>query len=116
MRRFNVRAEQAARAEQLARRILGGEAAWAWQADELIEAFDEVELSHQGQRLRIDRLVRRRASGAEPERWWVLDYKSAARPEADPLLVAQPAIDGARSAAGVKAAFLSADGRLVQVA
>ncbi len=121
MRRFNVRAEQAARAEQLARRILGGEAAWAWQAGEVIEAFDEVELSHQGQRLRIDRLVRRRASGAEPESWWVLDYKSAARPEADPLLVAQleryrDAVRQIHPGRAVKAAFLSADGRLVQVA
>ncbi|WP_284144046.1 UvrD-helicase domain-containing protein [Ottowia testudinis] len=88
-RRFGVDADQAARAELLARRILAGEAAWAWAGDEVLEAFNEIELTHQGQRLRIDRLVRRRAGAHGGEAWWVLDYKSAARPERDPLRVAQ---------------------------
>ena len=58
-------------------------------ADEVLEAFNEVELVHQGQRLRIDRLLRRRAGPHGPEAWWVLDYKSAAQPERDQALQAQ---------------------------
>ena len=120
MRRFAVTNAQAARAEQLARAIHTGEAAWAWRADEVLEAFDEVELTHQGQRLRIDRLVRRRAGPHGGEAWWVLDYKSATRPEDDPLLQAQLAQYRAAVArlypgADVQAAFLSADGRVTRV-
>ena len=120
VRRFAVTNAQAARAEQLARAIHTGEAAWAWRADEVLEAFDEVELTHQGQRLRIDRLVRRRAGPHGGEAWWVLDYKSATRPEDDPLLQAQLAQYRAAVArlypgAEVQAAFLSADGRVTRV-
>ena len=120
VRRFAVTNAQAARAEQLARAIHTGEAAWAWRADEVLEAFDEVELTHQGQRLRIDRLVRRRAGPHGGEAWWVLDYKSATRPEDDPLLQAQLAQYRAAVArlypgADVQAAFLSADGRVTRV-
>ena len=120
MRRFGVGAEQAARAERLARAIHTGAGAWAWQADEVLEAFDEVELTHQGQRLRIDRLVRRRAGPHGDEAWWALDYKSATRPEDDAGLLAQ--LQRYRAAvallypdARVQAAFLSADGRLTLV-
>jgi hypothetical protein len=74
-RRFALAPEQARHAAAMARRIVTGEAAWAWSASEVLEAFDEVELVHQGQRLRIDRLVRRRAGAHGPEAWWVLDYK-----------------------------------------
>ena len=120
MRRFGVTAAQAARAEALARAIHTGEAAWAWNADEVLEAFDEVELTHQGQRLRVDRLVRRRAGPHGDEAWWVLDYKSATRPEDDPLLQAQlaqyrAAVARLHPGAVVRAAFLSADGRVTQV-
>ena len=120
VRRFAVTNAQAARAEALARAIHTGEAAWAWHADEVLEAFDEVELTHQGQRLRIDRLVRRRAGPHGGEAWWVLDYKSATRPEDDPLLQAQLAQYRAAVArlypgAEVQAAFLSADGRVTRV-
>jgi len=116
--RFGIDADQAARADMLARRILGGEGAWAWDAGQVLEQFNEVELLHQGQRLRIDRLVRRGAGPHGPEAWWVLDYKSAARPEGNPLLQAQMAryrqvVAQAYPALTVMAAFLSADGRMV---
>ncbi|WOP16375.1 3'-5' exonuclease [Ottowia sp. SB7-C50] len=119
-RRFGVDAAQAARAEALARRILGGEAAWAWSADEVLQAFNEIELTHQGQRLRIDRLVRRCAGPHGDEAWWVLDYKSAARPEGNPLLLEQlgryrAAVALILPGHAVVAAFLSADGRVVRV-
>ena len=120
-RRFGVDAAQAERAAALARRILDGDAAWAWHAEQVAEAFDEVELTHQGRRLRIDRLVRRRAGAHGAEAWWVLDYKSAAQPERDAALIEQLARyrDAVRSihpGALVQAAFLTADGRLVSAA
>jgi ATP-dependent helicase/nuclease subunit A len=117
-RRFTLSADQAARAEALARRIFTGEAAWAWAADEVLEAFNEVEITHQGQRLRIDRLVRRRAMGDQPETWWVLDYKSAFHPERDATLQAQlsryrTAIQHLHPGQAVRVAFLSGEGRVV---
>ena len=119
-RRFGADADQAVRAEILARRILKGDAAWAWATAEVLEAFNEIELTHQGQRLRIDRLVRRRAGAHGDEAWWVLDYKSAARPERDALLVEQlgryrEAVSLIHPGQTVVAAFLSADGRVVSV-
>ena len=119
-RRFGADANQAARAETLARRILTGDAAWAWAGGEVLEAFNEIELTHQGQRLRIDRLVRRSAGAHGDEAWWVLDYKSAARPERDALLVEQlgryrEAVSLIHPGQTVVAAFLSADGRVVSV-
>jgi len=116
-RRFAIDAAQAARAEAIARRILSGEAAWAWSDEHVLEAFNEVELTHQGQRLRIDRLVHRRASAGEPEAWWVLDYKSAAHPERDEALQDQlagyrAAIERLHPGQVVRVAFLSGEGRV----
>jgi ATP-dependent helicase/nuclease subunit A len=118
MRRYGITPEQAARADALARRIFTGEAAWAWSTGEVLEAFDEVELTHDGQRLRIDRLVRRRVSATEPETWWVLDYKSAAHPERDVLLQAQlaryrAAIERLHPGQAVRVAFLNGEGKLL---
>ena len=53
--------------------------------------------------------------------WWVLDYKSAARPEADPALMAQlqryrAVVQRAQAGQVVRAAFLSADGKLIELA
>ena len=48
--------------------------AWAWDDDALDMAVNEAPLQHQGQSLRIDRLVRLRQARAGA-RWWVLDYK-----------------------------------------
>jgi ATP-dependent helicase/nuclease subunit A len=118
LRRFAITPEQAAQADALALRIFTGEAAWVWDTREVLEAFDEVELTHQGQLQRIDRLLRRRASAAEPETWWALDYKSAAHPEQDPQLQAQltryrAAIRHLHPGHAVRAAFLSGEGKLV---
>ena len=117
-RRFALARDQATHAAAMARRIFTGEAAWAWSTSEVIEAFDEVELIHQGQRLRIDRLVRRRAGPHGPEAWWVLDYKSAAHPERDEALQAQlagyrAAIERLHPGQVVRVAFLSGEGRVV---
>ena len=113
-REFSLSPAQAEEAAVLAQRIHTGEGAWAWQAEVVDWQGNEVELNHQGQSLRLDRLVRRRDTGA----WWVLDYKSAPQPERQPGLLAQmqrylSAVRSAYPGAPVHAAFLTGDGRVV---
>lgn len=115
-REFRLTAAALEDAASVALRILRGEGAWAWDPQVVDWADNEVELHHQGQLLRLDRLVRRR-DGAQ---WWVLDYKSAARPELDEGLLAQmrryrQAVAVIHPGTTVKAAFLTGQGRLVVV-
>lgn len=112
-REFGLQGAAIEDAAATASRILAGEGAWAWDAGELEWAGNEVELYHQGQLLRMDRLVRRRGG-----QWWVLDYKSAARPQDDPQLLEQmrryrEAVQAACPGEAVRAAFLTGQGRLV---
>lgn len=91
--------------------LLGGEPL-AW-------AGNEVPVVADGRPGRIDRLVLHR--GAEGEQWWVLDYKTESRPETDPELVAQleryrRAVEAGDPRRPVRAAFITGDGRLVEVA
>lgn len=116
-REFALDATQARDVLAMARRIVSGEAAWAWDAEALNHWGNEVELFHQGELLRLDRLVRRRDSGE----WWVLDYKSAAHPERQPELLAQmegyrQAMSRARPGETVRLAFINAQGRLIELA
>ena len=81
---------------------------------------NEVEVVHEGEVLRMDRLVRRRARAAGAEDWWVLDFKSASRPQRNADLVAKmkryrDAVASAYPAATVTAAFLTGQGKLVVV-
>ncbi|RYF36207.1 MAG: hypothetical protein EOO25_21280 [Comamonadaceae bacterium] len=104
-------------ATAMAQRILEGEGAWAWDPAVVDWQGNEVALAHEGELLRLDRLVRRR-DGAE---WWVLDYKSPAQPERDPALLEQmrryrAAVAAACPGAVVKTAFLTGQGRMVEVA
>jgi ATP-dependent helicase/nuclease subunit A len=115
-REFGLDAAQAREALAMAQRIVAGEAAWAWDAEQLDHWGNEVELFHQGALWRLDRLVRRRDSGE----WWVLDYKSAARPERQPELLAQmqrygAAMAKARPGEPVRLAFINARGQLIEV-
>lgn len=114
-RRFALDAAQLERASETATRIRHGAGAWAWDEAQLENAFNEVELAHDGALLRLDRLVQRKGGA-----WWVLDYKSAHRPETRPDLAAQlaryrAAIRALHPGSEVRAAFLSGDGRLVEV-
>ncbi|WP_427912478.1 UvrD-helicase domain-containing protein [Ramlibacter sp. MMS24-I3-19] len=106
---------QLAQARAMAARIVAGEGAWVWDAAQIAWAGDEVELVHQGEVLRLDRLVRHRDG-----RWWVLDHKSAAHPERDASLQAQlrryvQAIMQLHPGEPVQGAFLTGEGRLVRV-
>lgn len=112
-------AEQAAR---MAQAILAGEGAWAWDAALIQTAINEAPLHYQGQSLRIDRLVQRRAVQTDDALagWWVLDYKSATQPQRQQALVAQlqryrEAVAALMPGEVVHAAFLTGDGRLVPV-
>ncbi|MBU7575624.1 MAG: UvrD-helicase domain-containing protein [Hydrogenophaga sp.] len=116
-REFALDPAQARDVLAMAQRIVSGEAAWAWDAEALNHWGNEVELFHQGELLRLDRLVRRRDSGD----WWVLDYKSAAHPERQPELLAQmegyrQALAQARPGETVRLAFINAQGRLIELA
>jgi ATP-dependent helicase/nuclease subunit A len=113
-REFSLDLQAARAAAALAQRIRSGKGAWAWDSASLDWHGNEVTLIHEGQTLRIDRLVRHRESGA----WWVLDYKSAARPERDASLIAQlnryrDAVQQAYPGETVRAAFLTGQGELV---
>ncbi len=115
-REFGLDLAQVRSAAQLAERIRAGQGAWAWDDAVVDWQGNEVGLVHAGEALRIDRLVRRRDTGA----WWVFDYKSAARPERDATLLAQlrryvAAVEAASPGATVHAAFLSGQGELVNL-
>jgi ATP-dependent helicase/nuclease subunit A len=117
-REFNLDTAQARQSLERARAVVAGEGAWAWDAQRLDWWDNEVELlDAQGQVMRLDRLVRERASG----QWWVLDHKSAAQPERQAALREQlaryaQAVALAQLGAQVRTAFLTADGRCIEVA
>jgi ATP-dependent helicase/nuclease subunit A len=116
-REFGLDPEELRRAADVAQRILSGEGAWAWDRRQVAWEDNEVALFHQGELLRLDRLVQRRDSG----QWWVLDYKSAWAPEQQAELVGQmrryrEAVEVAYPGADVRAAFLTGQGRMVVVA
>lgn len=118
-REFRLSPAQAAEAAALARRILAGEGAWAWNPETVAWQGNEVDLVYAGQALRLDRLVQRKDAGHEGH-WWVLDYKSAVAPELQPALVAQlqayrAAVQMLYPGVPVKAAFLTGRGTVVEL-
>jgi len=114
-REFALSPARAAEAAAMARQILAGEGAWAWDPARVDWQGNEVPLLHEGSPLRLDRLVRT----VEGE-WWVLDYKSRARPQEAQELTAQlqqyrAAVQACRPGSAVRAAFLTPQGKLVAV-
>lgn len=114
-REFQLEPADLRQAVAMAERIAQGEGAWAWDPRQVDWQANEVELHHEGELLRLDRLVRQRGGP-----WWVLDYKSASQPERDEALLTQmrryrQAVGLAYPGAEVKAAFLTGQGRLVEV-
>ncbi|WP_309680957.1 UvrD-helicase domain-containing protein [Polaromonas sp.] len=119
-REFRLNPAQVRRASELAGRILAGEGAWAWRLEVVAWQGNEVALMDSGQALRLDRLVQRKDAGHEGH-WWVIDYKSAAAPQQQPALLAQmqayrEAVQRIYPGATVKAAFLTGQGALVELA
>ncbi len=116
MREFAIDARQAEQASAMVAAIRAGEGAWAWDPALIAWQGNEVALNHQGQSLRLDRLVRRRDSGE----WWVLDYKSALQPQRQTELVAQllryrAAVLALTAGGPVRAAFMAVNGAVVEV-
>ena len=119
-REYGLSTEQLQDAQTKAQRITTGLGAWVWDAAAIAWQGNEVELTHQGETHRLDRLVQRKDAGHAGQ-WWVLDYKSATHPEQQAGLVEKMKIYKAALAAiypeqVVKAAFLTADGVVMEVA
>jgi len=95
--------------------LRSGGGAWIWDTAKISWAGNEVDIAHQGQLLRLDRLVQEASSGC----WWVVDYKSAYAPEHKPELQAQmqsyiAAVQAAQPEAAVSGAWIAGDGRWVE--
>ena len=116
---FDLNPAQAMRAADQARCILQGAAAWAWDPAVISWAGNEVGISCRGQYRQIDRLVQRCDAGHAGQ-WWVLDYKSAAAPQAQAELRAQltdyrAAVQAIYPDQLVRAAFLTAQGAVLEL-
>jgi ATP-dependent helicase/nuclease subunit A len=117
---FGLSLERALVAQAMAERMVRGEAAWAWDSTRVEHWGNEVALVHQGESLRLDRLVRSRAQPGEAATWWVFDFKTATDPERQPELLVQmrgyrAAMVAAYPEAPVRLAFINAEGRLIEV-
>jgi ATP-dependent helicase/nuclease subunit A len=117
---FSLSLERAQAAQAMAECMVRGEAAWAWDIARLDQWSNEVALVHQGESLRLDRLVRTQVQAGESATWWVLDFKTATHPEDQPELLAQmrsyhAAVSAAYPGALVRLAFINAEGRLIEV-
>jgi ATP-dependent helicase/nuclease subunit A len=115
-REFALASEQINEAAAMAQRILTGDGAWAWDRTVVDWQGNEVVIHHAQQELRLDRLVHRRDTGE----WWVLDHKSEWRPDLKPGLQDKmnnyrAAVQAAYPQAVVRAAYLTAQGKLVNV-
>ncbi|MBX3611453.1 MAG: UvrD-helicase domain-containing protein [Hydrogenophaga sp.] len=105
----------ATQALEAARRMVRGEAAWAWDDRQVEQWGNEVELLHAGQVRRLDRLLLERASGT----WWVLDFKTHDAPHTVPAHREQMAAYRAAVAAihpgePLRLAFINPTGRLIE--
>lgn len=115
-REFALGAAQAQEALRMAQTMRTGEAAWLWDATQLAYWGNEVDIALDGQPLRLDRLVRRRDDGS----WWVIDFKSATRPERQAALREQlqryhRALSQAHPGDPVRLAFLNPLGQLIEI-
>ncbi|MBL0086326.1 MAG: UvrD-helicase domain-containing protein [Ideonella sp.] len=113
---FGVPAEGTAQVLRLASQVLGSaDCARFFDARGLRWAGNEVPIADHGETLRIDRLVQLDAGGV----WWVLDYKLHSTPDElhDNLLQLQryrKAVQALQPGESVRAAFITAEGRLVE--
>ncbi len=113
---FQLDAAQSDQALAIAQRITAGEAAWVWDNQHIDWQANEVELVHGAELLRLDRLVKHRAT----QTWWVLDYKSAAAPQRQATLRQQlstytQAVRAAHPEQSVRAAFITGEGKLIEL-
>jgi ATP-dependent helicase/nuclease subunit A len=112
---FALTPEQATVAERHAHAIRTGDAAWVWDSAHIAWHANEVPLTHQGQPLRLDRLVQ-----LHDDTWWVLDYKSTDNPLHNPgyreqLSRYRVAIQKTTPSQTVRAAFLTPQGKVIEL-
>lgn len=79
---------------------------------------NEVPLSWHDLDMRLDRLVCLRGEGAQPDTWWVLDYKLHPAPQNNPEYVDQlwryrEAVRALQPGEPVRCAFITGQGRLI---
>jgi ATP-dependent helicase/nuclease subunit A len=113
---FQLDSAQSDQAFAIAQRITAGPAAWVWDSQHIDWQANEVELVHGNELLRLDRLVKHRAT----QTWWVLDYKSAAAPQRQAALRQQltnyaQAVRAAHPEQSVRAAFITGEGALIEL-
>ena len=115
---FGCTAEQSAEVLRLGQCILHSPGLKPFfDPEALAWAGNEVPVAIDGQSGRIDRLVQLRADAC----WWVLDFKLNHRPQALPELRQQlaqyaAAVAAQQPGATVRAAFISAEGKLLELA
>ncbi|HEY9095150.1 MAG TPA: UvrD-helicase domain-containing protein [Hydrogenophaga sp.] len=114
-REHALSAAQAQEALTMARSVVGGEGAWAWDASQLAWRDNEVEMVWEGAGLRLDRLVQTLAG-----EWWVIDFKSHPEPELQPAYLTQirqygRAVLHEQPGAVVRLAFVNALGQWREV-
>ncbi len=107
--------QRSAEALAAARRIVRGEAAWAWDPARIEHWGNEVDLVHEGRALRMDRLVRERGGP-----WWVIDFKRHDAPHTVPehreqLRGYRTALQASRPGDAVRLAFITAQGRFIEL-
>ena len=106
--------------EQLASAILGhADGARFFRGPQIGWSGNEVAVSHAGELLRIDRLVR--IDEGDARTWWVLDYKLRHAPEQlesyrEQLRRYRDAVAAAEPGAAVRCAFVTGSGRVVEIA
>jgi ATP-dependent helicase/nuclease subunit A len=104
---------------QATRAILtSAECAPFFDASNLLWAGNEVAVHHQGQDLRIDRLVCRLEAGRRT--WWIIDYKLHQAPDRDEgyreqLTSYAKAVTGMQPEDQVRCAFITGQGRLIEL-
>ena len=118
---YGLDARRSERLERCVRAILASpECAPFFDAAQLQWAGNEVPVSHEGQDLRLDRLVLRRPQPGAEAQWWVLDYKLHEAPQRQPEYVQQlqlyrAAVQALQPGEPVRTAFITGQGRLVEV-
>ncbi len=119
---YGLDARRSERLERSVRAILASpDCAPFFDAAQLQWAGNEVPISHEGQDLRLDRLVLRRPAPGEQAQWWVLDYKLHEAPQRQPEYVQQlqqyrAAVQALQPGESVRIAFITGQGRLVELA
>jgi len=117
---YGLDAKRSERLSRAVQAILGSaDCAPFFDAAALLWAGNEVPVSHEGSDLRLDRLVQRAGEGGRPE-WWVLDYKLNDAPQRQPeyleqLRVYRAAVQRLQPGEPVRSAFITAQGRLIEV-